>query len=77
MTRLELLIKVFSEFSGKTERELADWADINMSEETREKLATTIPGSDVEALLAEFRSNPSAVMAAISGHLSAPEGEPN
>jgi hypothetical protein len=72
MTMLDVLIKVLSEFFGKTERDLADWADVNMTDTVREKLEEPLPPEKAQALLEEFRKNPLAVMTilarGVSGH---------
>lgn len=62
MTRLELLTKVFSEFSGKPESELLAWAEKNMSEEERESMTKPVPDDQVENLLASFRADPASVI---------------
>jgi hypothetical protein len=63
MTKSELLTKVFSEYFGRDVSELNAWTEKNMTDKVREKLDQPLPDDQAEKLLAEFRENPSAVMA--------------
>jgi hypothetical protein len=66
MTTLDIFIKIFADFSGKTETDLQQWIQTNISGEVLETLCEPISDDDAEALFREYKENPLAIIKTIS-----------
>jgi hypothetical protein len=69
MTRLELITKVLADYSGKPETELTAWAENNLDPQLTKNLQCRVPKEQAEELLAEYRANPSSVIALFARQL--------
>lgn len=67
MTKLEIITKAFATLSDKSESEMKDWADQNMSPGVKEKLDQEVSPEEEAALLAELQKDPGSVVSIFMG----------
>ena len=66
MTTLDIFIKIFADFSGRTETDLWQWMQINICGEALESLSEPISFDDAQALYSEYKENPLPMIKTIS-----------
>lgn len=66
MTTLKVFIKIFADFSGKTETDLQQWLQTNICDKSLESLSEPITFDDATALISEYKENPLPMIKTIS-----------
>jgi hypothetical protein len=67
MTKLEIITKAFATLSDKSEIEMKDWADQNMSPGVKEKLDQEVSPEEEASLLAQLQKDPGSVVSIFMG----------